>query len=110
MLGRLLKSVFGRPTAERPPAAVAANRRVYAIGDIHGRADLLDVMHRKIRDDASMLPAEYDKVVVYLGDYVDRGYERRPRPSDAATENGFIVAVARPASSLPPSRSRLRWA
>jgi serine/threonine protein phosphatase 1 len=77
MLGRLLRSVFGRPSVERPPAAVAANRRVYAIGDIHGRADLLDVMHRKIRDDASALPAAYDKVVVYLGDYVDRGYESR---------------------------------
>ncbi len=50
--------------------------RVYAIGDIHGRADLLREMHKKIREDFSRAPVERP-VVVYLGDYIDRGLESR---------------------------------
>lgn len=45
---------------------------VYAVGDVHGRADLLEKMHAAILKDALDVPAER-KVVVYLGDYVDRG-------------------------------------
>jgi len=45
--------------------------RVYAIGDIHGRADLLDRLHDKIEADLSTAPEK--SVIVYLGDYVDRG-------------------------------------
>lgn len=46
--------------------------RVYAVGDIHGRADLLRRLHALIRDDAA--GAEGARlVVVYVGDYVDRG-------------------------------------
>ncbi|MGE0650728.1 MAG: metallophosphoesterase family protein [Alphaproteobacteria bacterium] len=50
--------------------------RVYAIGDIHGRLDLLQAMHSLVMRDA----LEFDgarKVVVYLGDYVDRGVQSR---------------------------------
>lgn len=49
---------------------------VYAIGDIHGRADLLDRLYRKIRahsEDA----APGRRIVVHLGDYVDRGPDSR---------------------------------
>lgn len=46
--------------------------RVYAIGDIHGRADLLDELHARILEDSRASDAERH-VVVYLGDYVDRG-------------------------------------
>ncbi|MFN3401948.1 MAG: metallophosphoesterase family protein, partial [Ferrovibrio sp.] len=45
--------------------------RVYAIGDIHGRADLLDRLHDQIQADLSTAPEK--TVIVYLGDYVDRG-------------------------------------
>lgn len=46
--------------------------RVYAIGDIHGCAALLDRLHGAIDDDlARDKPAEV--VVVYLGDFIDRG-------------------------------------
>lgn len=45
--------------------------RVYAIGDIHGRADLLDRLHDQI--DADLATAPEKTVIVYLGDYVDRG-------------------------------------
>lgn len=50
---------------------------VYAIGDIHGRADLLTEMHRLIIEDAAHITPGTNKVVVYLGDYVDRGLESR---------------------------------
>lgn len=46
--------------------------RIYAIGDIHGRDDLLVRLHEEIRKDARARPAG-SPVVVYLGDYVDRG-------------------------------------
>ncbi len=45
---------------------------VYAVGDVHGRADLLEKMHAAILKDSLDVPAER-KLVVYLGDYVDRG-------------------------------------
>jgi len=49
-----------------------ADTVVYAIGDIHGRLDLLDRMHRQIADDA-MRRAASRRQVVYLGDYASRG-------------------------------------
>ena len=50
---------------------------MYAVGDIHGRADLLAQMHRLIAEDAALLTPGTSKVVIYLGDYVDRGLESR---------------------------------
>jgi serine/threonine protein phosphatase 1 len=54
------------------PAAVPDGTAVYAIGDIHGRADLLAELHRRIADDRER-GAVVRRVIVYLGDYVDRG-------------------------------------
>lgn len=45
---------------------------VYAIGDIHGRSDLLDRLHEGILADTTVRPAE-ERLIVYLGDYIDRG-------------------------------------
>jgi len=45
---------------------------VYAVGDIHGRLDLLEQLHGLIEADAAKSQAERI-VVVYVGDYVDRG-------------------------------------
>ncbi|HEY4135438.1 MAG TPA: metallophosphoesterase family protein [Alphaproteobacteria bacterium] len=50
--------------------------RLYAIGDIHGRLDLLQGLHELIRDDAERAGATHRRVV-YLGDYIDRGLESR---------------------------------
>ena len=50
---------------------------MYAVGDIHGRVDLLSELHRLISEDASHLTPGTDKLVVYVGDYVDRGMESR---------------------------------
>lgn len=49
--------------------------RLYAIGDVHGRADLLSELHGQIREDAAGFDGR--KVAVYLGDYVDRGLQSR---------------------------------
>ena len=64
------------PTRVAPPARVPDGTRVYAIGDIHGRADLLAALHQKIRADAAGAGTSR-LVLVHLGDYVDRGPESR---------------------------------
>lgn len=46
--------------------------RVYAIGDIHGHADVLAQMHRQIEADIAEQP-EVENKIVYIGDYIDRG-------------------------------------
>ena len=58
------------------PHRVPEGSRVYAVGDIHGRADLLKRMHEMVLDDARDASAPR-KVIVYLGDYVDRGRDSR---------------------------------
>ncbi len=63
-------------TPARRKARVADDARVYAIGDIHGRADLLAELHGRIRADAAAHPAAR-RAIVYLGDYVDRGPDSR---------------------------------
>ena len=45
---------------------------LYAIGDIHGRADLLENLLRRIEEDARTDRAG-KKTLAFLGDYVDRG-------------------------------------
>lgn len=59
------------------PARVPPGVCIYAIGDIHGRADLLEQMHRLIEEDAATLTPGTGKILIYLGDYVDRGLESR---------------------------------
>lgn len=49
---------------------------VWAIGDIHGRLDLLKPLVDAILQDAAETLAER-KVVVFLGDYIDRGPDSR---------------------------------
>jgi serine/threonine protein phosphatase 1 len=58
--------------AVRGGFVVPEGRRVYAIGDIHGRDDLFAELIGKIRaDDAARPPAEV--TLILLGDLVDRG-------------------------------------
>ena len=61
-----------RETAQQQPAEVPADCCVYAVGDLHGRLDLLCEIEERILEDAAAREAAR-KVVVYLGDYVDRG-------------------------------------
>ena len=52
-------------------------RLVYATGDVHGRFDLLMAMLRRLYADASQTAPATDPVIVFLGDYVDRGPRSR---------------------------------
>ncbi len=71
MLSRLFRS-----SSASKEAAIPAGSRVYAVGDIHGRADLLAELQQLIA--ADRVGAEGGRcVLVYLGDYVDRGHESR---------------------------------
>jgi serine/threonine protein phosphatase 1 len=56
--------------------AVPPGLRLYAIGDIHGRADLLRQVFTKIDADLMNRPAT-KAVEVFLGDYIDRGPQSR---------------------------------
>jgi len=49
---------------------------VYAVGDVHGRSDLLARLLRQIETDAARYPTA-KKTIVFLGDYVDRGPDAR---------------------------------
>jgi serine/threonine protein phosphatase 1 len=55
---------------------IPANMRVYAIGDVHGRADLLRDLFVQIDADLLARPISYS-VEILLGDYIDRGPESR---------------------------------
>ncbi len=78
-LGRRLSDWLGL-SAHRPQQrlarprypAIDAHTVIYAIGDIHGRADLLCDLHGRIDADWRAKPVER-RLEVYLGDYVDRG-------------------------------------
>jgi serine/threonine protein phosphatase 1 len=59
-------------TMSLAPATLPAGQRVYAIGDVHGCADRLDVLHGLIRDDLAARPVA-EPTLVHLGDYIDRG-------------------------------------
>lgn len=50
--------------------------RLYAIGDVHGRLDLLQAMHERIIGEIARDRPE-DWRIVHLGDYVDRGPQSR---------------------------------
>lgn len=53
-------------------ARVPENTAVYAIGDIHGRADLLETLLARIDADIAASPRRVSRLV-FLGDYCDRG-------------------------------------
>ena len=77
MFTSLIKLTMGRRcnTVELTQARIRDGYRAYAIGDIHGRADLLHELLHLVAQDAVDGPAE--KSIIYLGDYIDRGNESR---------------------------------
>lgn len=71
-----LRSLFSwllpdeKPDREYPPAP--GGTVIYAVGDIHGRFDLLMRLCKRIEQDARE-ESPKKPVEIYLGDYVDRG-------------------------------------
>ncbi len=63
---------FLRSRRSATPPRLPDGVRIYAFGDIHGRADLLKKMLTVIDADVARSPVERP-IEVYLGDYVDRG-------------------------------------
>jgi serine/threonine protein phosphatase 1 len=57
-------------------ASIGEAIRLYVIGDIHGRSDLLDQMVEKIELDMGQYPGP-QCLTVTLGDYIDRGPDSR---------------------------------
>lgn len=56
--------------------SLPARLRIYAIGDIHGRLDLLSALLSRIEADKAERPAQR-ALYVFLGDYIDRGVSSR---------------------------------
>lgn len=76
--------------AEARPASIPDGLRVYAIGDVHGRRDLLDALLERIdADDAQRAPLE--PRLIFLGDLIDRGPD-----SAAVVERAITIADAAP--------------
>src|SRR5688500_16013976 len=82
-LSRGLAGGGGQPSGK-------AGARAYAIGDIHGRLDLLDILLARIEADIAARPPKRT-LLIFLGDLIDRGPEsagvverlRNYRPSRA---------------------------
>lgn len=80
MSSRMVELIFGKERKRRVTVAnaeVPEGVRVYAVGDIHGRVDLLDRLHTVIIEDAIDTKPGVKNVIVYLGDYLDRGLYSR---------------------------------
>lgn len=64
--------LFGKkPKSESLPST--EGRLVYAVGDVHGRLDVLEPLLHDIAEDVVKTRAEARPLLVFLGDYVDRG-------------------------------------
>ena len=58
-------------------ASLPEGHLLYAIGDIHGRLDLLRSLLAQIEADARKQAGARQRTLVFLGDYVDRGPDSR---------------------------------
>jgi len=93
------------PDPDAPPRAVPEGTVVYAVGDIHGRLDLLTSLMRQVTDHAARIGAEHPvgrKVIVCVGDYVDRGPDSKG-VIDFLLDLPQAQALADSAQALPGS-------
>lgn len=79
--------MFGR--WRQPRTAIeplgAAGYRAYAIGDVHGRIDLLDALLARIAEDHEQRSPGVSGLLVFLGDLIDRGPDSRAVVDRVAT-------------------------
>jgi len=72
-----VKALLNLVSRRQPRAhAVPAGRRVYGVGDIHGRLDLLDRLLERIDED-DRARGRAASEIIFLGDLVDRGPDSR---------------------------------
>jgi serine/threonine protein phosphatase 1 len=76
ILRRAVGSPAIGPDAPIPRGGIPEGERVYAVGDVHGRADLLDELRELVAADCNERPPG-SATAVFLGDYVDRGPDSR---------------------------------
>lgn len=76
-LRRLWQNTSATATLGTTRGSIPADTRVYAIGDVHGRLDLLQQLERRIVADAAAHPGPQDQRLILVGDYVDRGPDSR---------------------------------
>lgn len=67
--------LFRQDNEQKFDHPIEVTRRIYAVGDIHGRNDLLGAMIDKILCDAG--DCDEKPLIVFLGDYIDRGENSR---------------------------------
>jgi serine/threonine protein phosphatase 1 len=64
------------PPSQKATPRIAEDMRIYAIGDVHGRLDLLQRMLDAIDESLASQPVK-NAVQVFVGDYIDRGPNSR---------------------------------
>ncbi len=74
-INRKAGRLFGRVAPNAAPRA-PDGQVIYAVGDIHGRLDLLNQLLDQISEDAAAT-AEERATLIFLGDYIDRGPDSR---------------------------------
>ena len=77
------------PDLDHP--ALPEGQLLYAVGDIHGRRDLMRTLLALIAEDSRARPRASQRILVFLGDYVDRGADSGGVVADllAGTLPGF---------------------
>lgn len=79
------------------PPRLPAGVRVYAVGDLHGCLDLLQRLEVAINEDIAASGSHLDHFLVFLGDYVDRGWQSRDlvghlaNPPDDGVHRVFLM-------------------
>ncbi|TCP39278.1 metallophosphoesterase family protein [Rhodovulum marinum] len=77
MLG-LNRRKTNTPAEPEPVRLPAPDRRLYVVGDLHGRIDLLERMLDRIATDISARAGDgRDPTIVFVGDMIDRGDQSR---------------------------------
>lgn len=91
----MIFKLFRRAAANLAPTrafTAPADKRLYAVGDIHGRLDLLDDLLGRIERDIRDRPIA-ETTVVFLGDLIDRGPDSAGVIDRLVMLNGFPARI-----------------
>jgi serine/threonine protein phosphatase 1 len=72
---KFIRKRWARATSVQFSTPIQAGGVIYAVGDVHGRYDLLSRLLDRIFEDAKAF--ELTPKIVFLGDYIDRGENAR---------------------------------